>query len=150
VEDFVDGEHSLAATIVQGPGVAGGPAGAVPGAVSAALQSGMPTPTFFWKPSCTTCRNARRVLADRRVDVTERDINKEPPDRAFLERHIDEDRFLDFVSTRSPVFRQRPLPSTKKEAIDLMMEQPNLIKRPILVQGDAVRFGFDKSFYGSL
>ncbi len=51
------------------------------------------------------------------------------------------------MSTRSPVFKQRPLPRTKKEAIDLMMEQPNLIKRPILVRGSQVIFGFDKAKY---
>ena len=79
--------------------------------------------------------------------MQERDINKEPPDRAFLERHIDEKHFLDFVSKRSPVFKTRPLPTSKKEAIDLMMEQPNLIKRPILVRGSKVVFGFDKDRY---
>jgi len=81
------------------------------------------------------------------VDVEEHDINKEPPRRAFLEKHIDADRFLDFVSTRSPVFKQRPLPRSKKEAIDLMMEQPNLIRRPILIRGTKVTFGFDKDAY---
>ncbi len=70
-----------------------------------------------------------------------------PPDRAFLEKHIDADRFLDFVSTRSPVFKERPLPKSKKEAIDLMMQQPNLIKRPILIQGSKVTFGFNKDAY---
>jgi arsenate reductase-like glutaredoxin family protein len=54
------------------------------------------------------------------------------------------------VSTRSPVFKQRPLPRTKKEAIDLMMAQPNLIKRPILIRGSRVLFGFDKTAYGQL
>ena len=81
------------------------------------------------------------------MDVQELDINKEPPAREFLERHIDADRFLDFVSTRSPVFKQRPLPRSKKEAIDLMMQQPNLIRRPILIEGDKVIFGFDKQAY---
>ena len=75
------------------------------------------------------------------------DINKTPPDRAFLERHIDAARFLDFVSTRSPVFKERPLPKSKKEAIDLMMDNPNLIRRPILVRGSKVTFGFDKKAY---
>jgi arsenate reductase-like glutaredoxin family protein len=51
------------------------------------------------------------------------------------------------VSTRSPVFKTRPLPKSKKEAIDLMMEQPNLIKRPILVRGSKATFGFDKTKY---
>ena len=81
------------------------------------------------------------------MDVEEYDINKEPPTRAFLEKHIDAGRFLDFVSTRSPVFKQRALPRSKKEAIDLMMAQPNLIRRPILIRGSKVVFGFDKDAY---
>ena len=79
--------------------------------------------------------------------MTEIDINKQPPDRAFLEKHIEEGRFLDFVSLRSPVFKERALPKSKKEAIDLMMEQPNLIRRPIFIKGSKVVFGFDKEKY---
>jgi arsenate reductase-like glutaredoxin family protein len=78
------------------------------------------------------------------------DINKEPPTREFLEKHIDRERFLDFVSTRSPVFKERPLPKSKKEAIALMMENPNLIRRPIMIKGLKVIFGFDKEQYGRL
>jgi arsenate reductase-like glutaredoxin family protein len=51
------------------------------------------------------------------------------------------------VSQRSPVFKERPLPKSKKEAIDMMMEQPNLIRRPILIRGSKVVFGFDKEKY---
>ena len=51
------------------------------------------------------------------------------------------------MSTRSPVFKTRPLPKSKKEAIDLMMEQPNLIKRPVFIKGSKVVFGFDKAKY---
>ena len=78
------------------------------------------------------------------------DINKEPPSREFLEQHIDEDHLLDFISTRSPIFKERPLPNTKKEAIALMLENPNLIRRPILIKGSQVIFGFDKDAYGKL
>ena len=78
------------------------------------------------------------------------DINKEPPSREFLEKHIDASRFLDFVSTRSPVWKERPLPKSKKEAIDLMMQNPNLIRRPILIRGSRVTFGFDKDEYAKL
>lgn len=60
---------------------------------------------------------------------------------------MDEDHFLDYVSRRSPVFKTRPLPKSKKEAIDLMVEQPNLIKRPILVRGSHAVFGFNKEAY---
>jgi arsenate reductase-like glutaredoxin family protein len=82
--------------------------------------------------------------------VHQLDINREPPSREFLERHIDSERFLDFVSTRSPVFKERPLPKSKKEAIGLMMENPNLIRRPIMIKGSKVIFGFDKEQYRKL
>jgi len=56
--------------------------------------------------------------------------------------------FQEFLSKRSPVFKEQPLPTSKKAAIDLMIEQPNLIKRPILdVGGGHVLFGFDKDEY---
>ncbi|MBI4477225.1 MAG: hypothetical protein HY654_08640 [Acidobacteria bacterium] len=51
------------------------------------------------------------------------------------------------MSTRSPVFKQRPLPKSKKEAIDLMTKHPNLIRRPILITGSQVVFGYDKAAY---
>jgi len=62
------------------------------------------------------------------VDVEQIDINKTPPDRAFLEKHVDAARFLDFVSTRSPVFKDRP----------------------VLVNASKVTFGFDKGEYSKL
>ena len=84
------------------------------------------------------------------MDVHQIDINKEPPSREFLEKHVDADRFLDFVSTRSPVFKERPLPASKKEAIAMMIENPNLIRRPIMIKGSRVIFGFDKDRYAKL
>ena len=84
------------------------------------------------------------------MDVREVDINREPPTRDFLEQHIEADHFLDYVSTRSPVFKERALPKSKKEAIDMMMENSNLIRRPIMIKGSKVIFGFDKEEYGDL
>ena len=87
---------------------------------------------------------------ERGVEFEERDINKTPPAREFLEKHVDAANFLAFVSTRSPAFKTRPLPKSKREAIALMLEQPNLIKRPVLVLGTRAVFGFDKDAYGKL
>ncbi len=82
--------------------------------------------------------------------MRELDINREPPSREFLEKHIEADHFLDYVSTRSPIWKERPLPKSKKEAIDLMLENPNLIRRPILVKGSKAIFGFDKDRYSKM
>ena len=48
------------------------------------------------------------------------------------------------------MFKERPLPKSKKEAIALMMENPNLIRRPIMLKGSKVIFGFDKEQYEKL
>ena len=63
---------------------------------------------------------------------------------------MDQTQFLDYISRRSPVFKDRPLPASKREAIALMLEQPNLIKRPILVLNNRAIFGFDKKAYDAL
>ena len=48
------------------------------------------------------------------------------------------------------MFKERPLPKSKKEAIAMMMENPNLIRRPIMIKGSKVIFGFDKDEYDKL
>ncbi len=48
------------------------------------------------------------------------------------------------------MFKERPLPRSKKEAIALMMDNPNLIRRPIVIKGSKVIFGFDKEQYDTL
>jgi arsenate reductase len=104
---------------------------------------------FYTKPTCTTCRNAKTLLENAGVPLEVIDIASGVPTREFLERHIDERSFLRFVSTRSPVFKTRGLPASKAEAIGLMLENPNLIKRPVLVAGSEVIFGFDRKAYAA-
>ena len=48
------------------------------------------------------------------------------------------------------MFKERPLPASKREAIAMMMENPNLIRRPIMIKGSKVIFGFDKEQYDKL
>jgi regulatory protein spx len=73
------------------------------------------------------------------VDFNKHDLAKDPPSRALLERLIDAARLEDFVNTRSPAYKERGLDvktMTKKQAIDLMMEEPNLIRRPLVLRED--------------
>lgn len=81
------------------------------------------------------------------------DLAKQPPSRELLERLIDEEHLEDFVNMRSPAYKERNLDvtkMTKKQAIDLMMEEPNLMKRPlVLTKGKAV-FGYKPEEYETL
>ena len=86
--------------------------------------------------------------------MVKHDLAKEPPSRDLLERLIDESHLDDFINKRSPAYKGRNLGArklTKKQAIDLMMEDPNLIRRPIVLGGArGAVFGFDAEAYDKL
>ena len=51
-----------------------------------------------------------------------------------------------FLNTRNELYRERGMkenPPPRAEALRLMSENPNLIKRPILVKGSEMALGFD-------
>jgi len=66
---------------------------------------------------------------------------------AELERLIGKRDYKDFLNTRNELYRERGMkenPPPRDEALRLMSENPNLIRRPILVQGSRVVLGFDE------
>ena len=89
-------------------------------------------------------------LEGRGVELVRHDLAKERPSRELLERLIDERHLEDFVNTRSPAYKERGLDvrkMTKKQAIDLMMEDVNLMKRPLVLRGTKGVFGFKPEEY---
>jgi arsenate reductase-like glutaredoxin family protein len=81
------------------------------------------------------------------------DLAKEPPTRELLERLIDESRLEDFINTRSPAFKARHLDLAKlnkKRVIDLMLEEPNLIRRPLVIAGRRAIFGWNPGQYDEI
>jgi arsenate reductase (glutaredoxin) len=65
---------------------------------------------------------------------------------ADLEKLIGDRDYKDFLNPRNELYRGRDMktnPPSRKEAIRLMSENPNLIRRPILVKGDRMLLGFD-------
>jgi arsenate reductase len=84
------------------------------------------------------------------VELVKHDLAKDPPSRELLERLIDERHLEDFVNTRSPAYKARGLDvtkMTKKQAIELMMEDINLMKRPLVMRGKKAVFGFKPEQY---
>jgi arsenate reductase len=102
--------------------------------------------TFYDKATCGTCKKAKAFLSDRDVSFNIVDIITQPPSREVLEATIDETDVKAFLNPRSAIYREWKLGQnipTKAEAIDLMLQDPNLIKRPVIIKGTAVTFGFD-------
>ncbi len=103
--------------------------------------------TFYWKPRCNTCREVKKYLEGKGHELDLRDLDEYPPPRSLLETHIDAKNVKAYLNTRSNAYREHGLkddPPTKKGAIELMMRDANLIKRPICVSGKIAVFGADK------
>jgi arsenate reductase-like glutaredoxin family protein len=61
-----------------------------------------------------------------------------------LERLIGKRDYKLFLNTRNELYRERGMkenPPPRAEALKLMSENPNLIKRPILVDGENIVLG---------
>ena len=83
-------------------------------------------------------------------ELVRHDLAKERPARELLERLIEESHLEDYVNTRSPAYKARGLDvktMTKAQAIDLMMEDINLMKRPLVLKGKRAVFGFKPDEY---
>lgn len=109
--------------------------------------------TFYQKPSCTTCRKAKAFLLEKGIAFTSRDLDAQSLSEAELERLIGKRDYKDFLNTRNELYRQRNMserPPSRAEALKLMAKTPNLIRRPLLVDGPKILIGFDEAAYANL
>jgi len=70
-----------------------------------------------------------------------------------LDRLIGKRDYRDFLNSRNELYRERGMkenPPSRQEALRLMAENPNLIKRPILVKGREIVLGFDEEALSGL
>ncbi len=111
---------------------------------------------FVWKKTCSTCRDARSFLQRRAngrspsIRVEERELNANPFSAAELDALIGARDHIAFLNTRNERYRELKLkdhPPSRREALKLMAETPNLIRRPLLFSGDDVVFGFDEAAF---
>ncbi len=103
---------------------------------------------FLYKPSCTTCRKAKKFMERRGFRLYFRDLAKEKLSSAELEKLIGKRDYTDFLNTRNELFRKKKMkenPPSRREAIRMMAKEPNLIRRPVVVAGGRVVVGFDEN-----
>ena len=79
-----------------------------------------------------------------------RDMAKEPLTATELDRLIGTRDYREFLNPRNELYREHNMdkhPPSRAEAIRLMAENPNLIRRPLWVLGRHVLFGWDEKAY---
>ena len=110
--------------------------------------------TIYGIKNCDTMKKARTWLDDHGVAYVFHDYKAEGIDRVSLERWSKEVGWEILLNRAGTTFRKLPDAQrenvTEKKAIALMLEQPSMIKRPILHSEHVLICGLDETRYQAL
>ena len=84
----------------------------------------------------------------KKVALQEREYGKNPLTEKELREIVGNDPVADILNTRTPLYRERNMkakPPSKEEAIQLILKDQNLLRRPVIVKGNRKLFGFNES-----
>jgi arsenate reductase-like glutaredoxin family protein len=90
------------------------------------------------------------LLETTKAVMEERDVGALPLSPGELEGLIGPRDHKEFLNTRNELYRERKMkenPPSRKAALALMSEHPNLIRRPILMVDERVALGFDEKVW---
>ena len=102
---------------------------------------------LYAKKSCAQCKKAMALLKRKGVTYQIKDIVSEPPPRSLLEKVIRAENIYASLNQKSTSYREHHLGkrrTTKNEAIRLMLKDPNLIKRPLIIRDNRAYQGYDE------
>jgi len=110
--------------------------------------------TIFGISNCDTVRKARRWLDGHGVEYTFHDVRKDGLSRTQLENWVQALGWENLLNRRGATWRK--LPESVREGIDrraavkLMLEQPAMIRRPLLDLDSTLHLGFSEAAYNDL
>jgi regulatory protein spx len=105
--------------------------------------------TLFLSPSCTSCRKAKAWLLEYDVPFVEHNIITSPLSREELLKILSftENGTEDIISTRSKIFQKLAIDVDElsiSELIQLIAENPSLLRRPIIMDDKRMQIGFNE------
>ena len=87
-------------------------------------------------------------MQSQKAEFEEREYGKTPFSEKELREIIGDSPIELFLSTRTPLYREKNMkqnPPSKDEAIKLMLKDPNLLKRPVIIKGKKKLTGFNEA-----
>jgi Spx/MgsR family transcriptional regulator len=87
-------------------------------------------------------------LQSRKVDFEEREYGKKPFSESELREIIGDGPIEKFLNSRTPLYRERNMkqkPPSKDDAVKLMLKDPNLLKRPVIIKSKKKLTGFNEA-----
>lgn len=101
--------------------------------------------------NCDTMKKARTWLKDAGIEVVFHNYKKDGANKAVLKQALDDHGWETVINRRGTTWRQ--LPDDLKDAMDaenaitIAMENPSIIKRPLLVHDGKTYLGFKEDDY---
>ena len=87
------------------------------------------------------------------AELESRDLATERLTESELEALIGQRDYKEFLNPRNELYRTRNMkehPPSRAEAIRLMAQEPNLIRRPVVIRDSQMVLGFDEEAYERL
>jgi len=105
--------------------------------------------TLYVSPSCTSCRKARAWLEENNLEFIEKNIFHEPLTKREIRRilSLTEEGTEEIISYRSQAFQELDVELgalSMSELLDLFIEQPSLIRRPIIMDDRRLQIGYNE------
>ena len=104
--------------------------------------------TVYGITSCDTCRKARKYLTDHNIEFSFHDLRRDGLDIQTLERWADRITWEVLLNKQSLTWRKIPevdrAQMSRNRALAAMIDQPTLIKRPVLESDDFIAVGFSE------
>ena len=103
-------------------------------------------------PNCDTVKKARSWLAENGIEFEFVDFKKNAPTAELIDGWLEQAALEILLNKRGTTWRKLDKDAqesavTKEGAIALMVENPSIIKRPVLVKEGQVHVGFSAEAY---
>lgn len=110
--------------------------------------------TIYGIKNCDTMKRAFAWLKQRDIAYTFHDYKKDGVSESSLKSWSKQVGWEKLLNTRGTTWRKlsedQRSHMDEAKALQLMAQQPSLIKRPVVDSGETVMVGFDESAYGRL
>ena len=107
--------------------------------------------TLFGISNCDTMKKARRWLDNNNIEYTFHNYRKDGLDRDWLTARVQELGWEQVVNRRGTTWRKLPEETRNSmdaaSAIEILLEQPGMIKRPLLDTGGHYLLGFSEDVW---
>ena len=106
---------------------------------------------LFGIPNCDTIKKAKKWLSENDINYQFHDYRKDGIDQSWLNDAVEKLGWESVLNKRGTTFRQlseqQKANLSAESAIELMLERPAMIKRPILSHKGELHLGFKANQY---